>query len=99
MFVIRYINNFKRELRRSFFIIISKFVFQLKQLQVEQLQNIEIQIQNIQMSRGQLKNPATSNIQIHILQTGTIVAKSFTSHVTEFLDLSLIKNSAIFAKK
>lgn len=44
-----------------------------------------------QMNRDRFGNPATSDIQIHILQPRTIFAKSFMSYVAEFVDPPLTR--------
>ena len=46
-----------------------------------------------QINRGQFIKPSSSNVQVHILQLGCIVAKSFMLHLVWFLGPSLMKYS------
>ena len=88
-FQVDYIYKFWISCKKDFFIIISKFskfVFYLKRLRVEQHWT--------QRNSGQFKNYVTWNIQIHALQPWTIVSKCCMSHLTGFMDLLLIKDSA-----
>ena len=82
------IHNFERKVRNVFFdITLTLFFFNYNCKSSTTTEHW------IHVNRGWVTNPASFNTQVYILQPRTIVTKSFISHLTGFLDPSLIKDS------